>query len=191
MLASIMCCSCAERMAVAAEVYGCQEEAAFWRALPSTLATLRSSLPASFTQPAASLVLYTDPQTGISAYRRSSDDRARWEQWPDLSVAHLLDTIEAAARSQDQMCVRHCWLAGTLQTFLTVNTRPGPHLFLILVPPARQLKMLHEESFGARACSLKKPRSALHGTRGCLAATLSNLKRCRSGWFEMQYMRHR
>ena len=28
-------------------------------------------------------------------------------------------------------------LAGTLETFLTVSTRPEPHLFLILVPPAR------------------------------------------------------
>ena len=65
-------------MAVAAEVAGSREEAHFWRALPLTLATLRVSLPESFTQPPASVVLYTDPQTGISAYRRSSfEDRSR------------------------------------------------------------------------------------------------------------------
>lgn len=67
------CCSCAERMAVAAEVTSSHEEAVFWRALPSVLATLRASMPPSFTQPASSLVLYTDPQTGISAYRRTSE----------------------------------------------------------------------------------------------------------------------
>jgi hypothetical protein len=62
---------------VAAEVAGSRDEAHFWRALPPTLATLRSSLPQSFTQPPASLVLYTDPETGISAYRRASEDRSR------------------------------------------------------------------------------------------------------------------
>lgn len=68
-------CSCADRMAVAAESVGCREEAAFWRALPHTLATLRELLPASFTQPPSDLALYTDPQTGISAYRRSSSEK--------------------------------------------------------------------------------------------------------------------
>ena len=72
-------CSSTERMAVAAEVAGSRDEAHFWRALPLTLATLRVSLPESFTQPPASVVLYTDPQTGISAYRRSSfEDRSRF-----------------------------------------------------------------------------------------------------------------
>jgi len=73
-------CSCSptERMAVAAEVAGSRDEAHFWRALPPTLATLRMSLPESFTQPPANLVLYTDPQTGISAYRRTSEDKSRF-----------------------------------------------------------------------------------------------------------------
>ena len=64
-------------MAVAAEIIGSLEEAAFWKGLPKTLQTLRGALPQSFSQPAPSLVLYTDPQTGITAYRRSSKDHSR------------------------------------------------------------------------------------------------------------------
>ena len=71
-------CSVTERMAVAAEIAGRQEEAAFWKALPQTLTTLRASLPQSFSQPAPSMVLYRDLESGISAYRRSSEDRSRY-----------------------------------------------------------------------------------------------------------------
>lgn len=77
--------SITQRMAVAADIAGTKAEAAFWKALPLTLATLRESLPQSFSHPAPSLVLYKDPESGISAYRRASEDISRSSPWNEAS----------------------------------------------------------------------------------------------------------
>ena len=61
-------------MAVASGVCGAQDEAAFWRGLPTTLSTLKACMPASVDQEGSDEVLYKDLQSGIVAFRRSSGE---------------------------------------------------------------------------------------------------------------------
>ena len=64
-------CSLAIRMAVSAQLQGECSEAAFWTELPNALKALKNRLPEAFTQSNPELVLFTDPQTGISVYKKA------------------------------------------------------------------------------------------------------------------------